>query len=279
MARCDFLRDLVSVSSWMQQHCSLTAPTRKVTKNVKKNHFKNHTLDIHYFWKGDLTMSHTNITLLATLDKHIQERHLLTHPFYQSWSAGTLSRHALQEYSKQYYRHVEAFPTYVSAVHANCPSLPIRQHLLENLIDEERGAENHPELWLRFAEALGVRRDDVIAATPLPETTALVQTFRTITRESSYLAGTAALLAYEAQVPQVAEAKIAGLERFYGVNDQRGLAFFEVHLQADRFHADTARQILQGQITPNNTDEVVTACEHALAVLWGMLDGVYARYC
>jgi hypothetical protein len=27
--------------------------------------------------------------------------------------------------------------------------------LLENLIEEKRGAENYPELWLRFAETLG----------------------------------------------------------------------------------------------------------------------------
>lgn len=224
-------------------------------------------------------MSKTSIEVVAILDKQIQERHLLTHPFYQAWSAGTLSLRALQEYSKQYYRHVEAFPTYVSAVHANCPSLPVRQQLLENLIEEERGADNHPELWLRFAEALGIQREAVLSSVALPETTALVQTFRTLTRESSYLAGTAALLAYEAQVPEVATTKIAGLKQFYGVDDQRGLAFFQVHLQADRFHAETARQLLQEQITPEKTDEVVTACEHALAALWGMLDGVYARYC
>lgn len=210
---------------------------------------------------------YSSAVVLATLDNGIQERRLLTHPFYQSWSAGTLSLRALQEYSKQYYRHVEAFPPYVSAVHANCPSLPIRQHLLENLIDEERSTENHPELWLRFAEALGVQRDDVLSAASLPETTALVQTFRTLTRDSSYLAGSAALLAYEAQVPEVAEAKSAGLRQFYGVYNQRGLAFFQVHLQADRFHAETAHHILHKQITPEHMDEVVTTCEHALFAL------------
>lgn len=224
-------------------------------------------------------MTQTNADVLAMLDNCIQKRHLLTHPFYQAWSAGTLPRHALQEYSKQYYQHVEAFPTYVSAVHANCPLLPVRQQLLENLIEEERGAENHPELWLQFAEALGVRRDDVLTAPPLPETTSLVQTFRTLTRESSYVAGVAALLAYEAQVPEVAEAKIAGLNQFYGVDEPRGLAFFQVHVQADRFHANTARQILQEHITTENREDVVAACEHALSALWGMLDGVYNRYC
>ena len=222
-------------------------------------------------------MHNTIAEALSALDLRIQQRHLLTHPFYQAWSAGTLSLAALQEYSKQYYRHVEAFPTYVSAVHANCPLLPIRQRLLENLIEEERGADNHPELWLRFAEALGVWREEVVAAELLPETVASIQTFRSLTRERSYLAGLAALYAYEAQVPEVAAAKIAGLKQFYGIDDPRGLAFFQIHLQADRFHADTARQILHAQLTPTDVNEVVSAGEQALDALWGLLDGVYFR--
>jgi pyrroloquinoline-quinone synthase len=224
-------------------------------------------------------MSRTIVEVLRTMDSRIQERHLLNHPFYQSWNAGQLSLSALQEYSKQYYRQVEAFPTYVSAVHANCPLLPIRQQLLENLLEEEHGADNHPELWLRFAEALGVQRDEVIAAPPLPETTALLHTFRTLTRDRSYLVGMTALLAYEAQVPEVAATKIEGLKKFYGVGDTRGLAFFQVHLQADRFHAETARQILRTHLSPDTADEVISACSQALDALWSMLNGVYSRYC
>ncbi|MGE0821299.1 MAG: CADD family putative folate metabolism protein [Candidatus Binatia bacterium] len=217
--------------------------------------------------------------ILTAIETRIQEQHLLKHPFYQAWNTGDLSLSALQEYSKQYYRQVEAFPTYVSAVHANCPVLPVRQQLLENLLEEERGADNHPELWLRFAEALGVHRNDVATATPLPQTQTLVDTFRTLTRERSYLAGVVALLAYEAQVPEVSESKIAGLQQFYGINDPRGLAFFEVHRQADRFHADTGRQILREYVTPEAAEELIPTCEQALDALWGMLDGVYTRYC
>lgn len=217
--------------------------------------------------------------VLSALAQRIQARHLLTHPFYQAWSAGTLSMSALREYSKQYYRQVEAFPTYVSAVHANCPLLPVRQQLLENLITEERGTENHPELWLRFAEALGVPREEVTTATPLPETTALIETFRTLTRERSYQVGVAALLAYEAQVPEVAVTKIDGLKRFYGITDQQGLAFFQVHVQADRYHADTGRHILHEHLPLEQAEEIVTSCDQALNALWGMLDGVSTRYC
>lgn len=217
--------------------------------------------------------------VLSALERRIQGRHLLTHPFYQAWSAGTLSMSALRGYSKQYYRQVEAFPTYVSAVHANCPLLPVRQQLLKNLVEEERGAENHPELWLRFAEALGVPREEVLTSAPLPETTALVETFRTLTRERAYLTGVTALLAYEAQVPEVAATKIDGLKRFYGITDQQGLEFFRVHVEADRYHADTGRQILREHLTLDQAEEVVSSCEQALNALWGMLDGVHARYC
>ena len=211
------------------------------------------------------TLVHT--TLVSTLDAQIAHKHLLTHPFYQAWSTGDLSLASLHEYAKQYYRQVEAFPTYVSAVHSNCPDLPTRQYLLENLIEEERGTENHPELWIRFAEALGLSRKEVLTADPDAETAALVDTFKTLTRDSSYLVGTTALLAYEAQVLEIAETKIDGLKKFYGVNDERGLAFFRVHLEADKYHADTSRQILEQQVSADETDQITSACDQALTAL------------
>ena len=48
-----------------------------------------------------------------------------------------------------------------SATHAACDDLEIRKMLLENLIEEEMGVASHPELWLRFAEGLGVERKAV----------------------------------------------------------------------------------------------------------------------
>jgi pyrroloquinoline-quinone synthase len=127
--------------------------------------------------------------LIASLDAMVQERSLLKHPFYQSWSAGSLSLERLRNYAAQYYRHVEAFPRYLSALHSRCEDIESRQALLENLIDEERGAENHPELWLRFAEGLGVSRDEVLASIPSNSTRALIATFDHLARDGSVSAG------------------------------------------------------------------------------------------
>ena len=93
---------------------------------------------------------------LDKIDIDIAEKHLLKHPFYLAWTRGELSKEALTDYARQYYHHVAAFPTYLSAVHAKCDDQATRKQILSNLIDEEGGSPNHPELWVKFAEGLGV---------------------------------------------------------------------------------------------------------------------------
>ena len=154
--------------------------------------------------------------VVSSLDQEVQQRHLLNHPFYQRWSAGELSRPELEEYARQYYHYALAFPTFLSGMHAHTEDMVIRQHLLENLIEEERGPENHPELWLRFCEALSLDRADVASGTPNAATRALIDSMRTFARSESLHEGLAALYAYESQIPAVAKAKIDGLAAWYG---------------------------------------------------------------
>ena len=119
---------------------------------------------------------------LDKIDNDIAQKHLLKHPFYLAWTRGELSRQALADYARQYYHHVAAFPTYLSAVHAKCENQLTRKQLLSNLIDEEAGSPNHPELWLRFAEGLGVGRSEVLTAETRPETEECVATFMELAR-------------------------------------------------------------------------------------------------
>lgn len=219
-------------------------------------------------------MSHRS-ELIVTLNAMVEERSLLKHPFYQTWSAGGLTLERLRNYAAQYYRHVEAFPRYLSALHSRCEDLETRQALLDNLIDEERGAENHPELWLRFAEGVGASRQDVLAAAPSPSTRRLVDTFDRLAREGLVASGLAALYVYEAQIPPVAATKIDGLRQFYGICDDRSLRFFTVHQQADVYHAQTTARLLERHgISTDDARSAVTGAETALNALWEMLDGV-----
>lgn len=213
--------------------------------------------------------------LIVTLNAMVEERSLLKHPFYQAWSAGGLTLERLRNYAAQYYRHVEAFPRYLSALHSRCEDLETRQALLDNLIDEERGPENHPELWLRFANGLGVSRESVLAAAPSASTGALVETFDRLARQNSIGAGLAALYVYEAQIPPVAATKIDGLRRFYAISDERSLGFFSIHQRTDFFHAQTiARLLKRYATTPEREQSALEGADTALSALWTMLDGV-----
>src|SRR5579862_8870708 len=143
------------------------------------------------------------MTVVDRIDERIAAKRLLDHPFYSAWSKGELTREALQKYAEQYYHWVQAFPTWLSATHANAPDAGMRREILANLIDEERGAANHPELWLRFCDALGLDREAVRRAELLPETAIAIGAMRRTCREESAPAGLAALYAYESQQPDV----------------------------------------------------------------------------
>src|ERR1051326_2230152 len=110
---------------------------------------------------------------LDKIDYDIADKHLLKHPFYLAWIRGELSKAALIDYAKQYYHHVAAFPTYLSAVHTKCDDQATRCQILSNLIDEEAGTPNHPQLWKKFANALGVADRDLTGTEKMPETNSL----------------------------------------------------------------------------------------------------------
>ncbi len=216
---------------------------------------------------------------IEQLEGRIADRHVLNHPFYQAWNAGTLSPAALQDYAAQYYHHVSAFPTYLSAVHSNTADPEARRILLDNLIDEEAGTPNHPELWLQFAEGMGIAADVVKNTPAYPETAALVQTFQEICRNQPFTDGIAALYAYESQVPEVAESKIAGLSAHYAVEDASTLAYFNVHIAADEEHRAQELSLLTSHVrTEDQKQGALSAAGRSLNAVWNLLSGVCDRH-
>jgi pyrroloquinoline-quinone synthase len=215
---------------------------------------------------------------LDKIDNDIAEKHLLKHPFYLAWARGELSRQALADYARQYYHHVAAFPMYLSAVHAHCDDQATRKQLLSNLIEEEASSPNHPALWLKFAEGLGVSDVDVRSTEKQPETKNLIDTFRSVCRDGSTAEGLAALYAYESQIPAICESKIDGLKKYYGSADPERYRYFTIHIDADRKHSAAERKMLRGYIDNHNFESVKASVNRVLDALWEMLSGVCRRH-
>lgn len=200
---------------------------------------------------------------------------LLAHPFYQAWSAGQLSAQDLRHYAADYYPHVAAFPTYLSALHSRLPDGELRRAVLRNLAEEEIEGRAHSELWLDFAEGMGADREQVRCREALDEVSGLLATFRDIANNATTPECLAAFYAYESQVPRVAEAKWQGLERHYGADARTG-GYFRLHRTADIRHAGVWRTLLTAALEKDSrfAAAALSAAERAAAALWKALDGI-----
>lgn len=218
------------------------------------------------------------MTVSGAIDSKVAERAMLSHPFYRAWTEGRLPIDTLRAYARQYFHHVEAFPRAVSAVHSVCEDRDGRRMLAENLAEEEgleAGKQDHATLWLMFACGLGESEQSVREQQLNPETEALIDTFRRLSRRS-YASGLGALYAYESQFPAVAHAKIEGLIERYEIADEPTLRFFRVHESADVEHSAVCRTLLD-RLPEEQHEEAVAAGEELAGALWNFLSGVEAR--
>ena len=211
------------------------------------------------------------------LNKKLDRYHLLTHPFYQVfWNEGKLTREIIKDYAEQYYQHVKAFPRYISATHSICDDIEKRKILLENLNDEENSSGDHPKLWKNFAAAMGADKSKIDYVTPDWFTKDMIDNFFSQAR-SSYAEGLASLYTYERQIPEIAETKIQGLKKFYGVNSKEGLEFFEAHKSADVVHRAECEKLLDS-LSKEEQEKAEKASVLTARYLWNFLSGMTSKH-
>ena len=211
------------------------------------------------------------------LNKKLDRYHLLTHPFYQVfWNEGKLTREIIKDYAEQYYQHVKAFPRYISATHSICDDIEKRKILLENLNDEENANGDHPKLWKNFAGAMGADKEKIDEIEPDWFTKDMIDNFFSQAR-SSYAEGLASLYTYERQIPEIAETKIQGLKKYYGVNSKEGLEFFEAHKSADVVHRAECEKLLDS-LSKEEQDKAEKASVMTAKYLWNFLSGMTSKH-
>jgi pyrroloquinoline-quinone synthase len=221
----------------------------------------------------------TAATFWTRFEERVAPYNLLAHPFYQAWSHGELTQEDLCEYAAEYWHHVSAFPTYLSALHSRLPDSELRREVLRNLAEEE-GTDSpstrpHSDLWMDFAEGMGATRSTVEGRTVQPEMAMLLATFRSAMQEPAPAAALAALYAYESKVPAIAVTKAEGLEKHYSA-DAATARYFTLHQTADVAHAAVWRELIAKQLAvdPAAEEAALESGERAAKALWTALDGV-----
>jgi pyrroloquinoline-quinone synthase len=157
-----------------------------------------------------------------------------------------------------------------------CDDIEKRKILLENLQDEENKDADHPKLWKNFAIEMGAHAKEIENVKQENYTKDLIDNFFKQGR-SSYAEGLASLYTYERQIPEIAETKIQGLKKFYGVNSKEGLEFFEAHKKADVYHREECQKLLDG-LSKDEQSKAELAALSTAKYLWNFLSGIAAKH-
>jgi pyrroloquinoline-quinone synthase len=200
------------------------------------------------------------------------------HPLWLRIQAGRLPREGLRPFAVQFFLQVREFPRAVSALHASCPFPDERVKLAESLYEEETGRisgcdVSHPELFIRFGEAVGATRAELTCGEALPGTAALIDWFELSARQRSFVEGAAAItLAAEGQVPGTFGPFARALEAHYGLTAEQ-VAFWDVHEEADRDHSDVGDHLVVRLATAEEWQVKVRRAVHrSLDAWWQFFD-------
>lgn len=200
----------------------------------------------------------------------INRKSILKHPFYQCWQMGKLKKKELQDYMKQYYHLENAFPRFMSGIHANCTDAEMRQIMLKDLVGEEGEATNHVNQLITFSQALGLTTEEILNSKPNTNTSQAIKTFLKLAQDKNINRGLAALATYKEQIAKVALTKEHGLKKYYGVKGDEALQFFRTHAKRNVAWHELLDEMISEKEYPIALRAVNSLCD----AWWHYLDGV-----
>ena len=208
--------------------------------------------------------------LIQKIDWMIDERSLLKHPFYQTWSDGKLTPEALAGYSKEYYQLVKAVPIFMTQLLDHAPN-----SMYDELDFNQQEEFSHIRLWERFASGLGVSRKELTEYEGLYTTNHAISWLHSLM--TSFVSGSAAMYAFEKEIPKISQIKLDGLAEFYGLTSEDVTKYFKEHMEADVRHTRSWKKVIDG--FSGHDQEIISAAESSVTCQNLLLDSCYEEYC
>lgn len=192
------------------------------------------------------------MTTRERLDEIVASKNLLTHPFYQAWSAGTLPVAALKTYAEEYGAFIQTIGAGWAA-HGDT--------------DLEVEENEHAQMWNDgFARALGTE----ITGAKIAEVKNLVAAANKAFSEATTSMG--GLYAFEAQQPHTSTSKLEGLETHYPQIDASAHPYFAIHCN-DVIEMEILAERIAA-LPAHEQERAIAACREVADALWDALSGI-----
>jgi pyrroloquinoline quinone (PQQ) biosynthesis protein C len=216
------------------------------------------------------------------LDSEVDALHqrIMNHPLFTEWFDGKLPVGVMRGYTIQAYLWKDQNERLMPLVLPGAPD-DVRALIIKNLASEagEGAEERHGELLIRFGEEIGATRDDFLRGQPILEVEALLNFLYRLYHGGRFLDHAAAVnFAAEGLLVKKYPRIAAALRTHYGISP-RGLAFFDIHVEADAEHSGDGVTILEKYAV---TDEEQARARHyavrALEFRLLAIEGCYQRF-
>jgi coenzyme PQQ biosynthesis protein C len=203
------------------------------------------------------------------------------HPFHRLLHGGKLSKGQVQAWALNRYYYQAMIPIKDASLIARCDDPAIRREWRSRLVDHDGTSDNDGGVarWLALTDGLGLDRAYVTSLRGLlPATRFAVDAYVHFVREKSLLEAIASSLT-ELFSPQIISERVSGMLANYDFVTLETLAYFSKRPpQAQRDSDFALAYVKQHAVTDESQRAVLAALEFKCAVLWSMLDALYAAY-
>jgi pyrroloquinoline-quinone synthase len=176
----------------------------------------------------------------------------VNHPFVRAVCEGRAHKDQIRRWAVQDYQFRRAVPRLAMLRYLACTD-PVFQPKLYEVVEEETqglrpGSVGHPDMFVEFAETMGVQRKELETAPLEPATAAHLYYAELIIHTLPWFVVMAAQMTAEGTFGPAAAALGKGFIEQYGMKPE-SVRFFTIHVEADAEHGSLAEEIATAYIT------------------------------
>lgn len=215
------------------------------------------------------------VTIEASLAGRMQEsavlRGFLDHPFFQRVEREPLPKADVGMFLGQWWHALHYFTTFLARCVAVLPDMESKSSIAHILNQEAGGgvpARAHEAIFVDTMVRVGFDEDEVVAATPFPETTAVVEGYERASGDRLSALG----FIFATEVTDLT--MVSGIGRAVtGLTGATDLEWVRIHVAQEPDHVADAGQALFG----NFTEEEAAVVEGSADEMWALWTGFFDR--
>jgi pyrroloquinoline-quinone synthase len=203
------------------------------------------------------------------------------HPFNVMLNTGRAEPEQIRGWVANRFYYQVSIPVKDAAILANCDDRAVRRNWVQRILDHD-GYGDDPggiESWIRLAESVGLRRDEVESFSQLlPGVRFAVDAYVNFARRAPWPEAVCSSLT-ELFAPEIHKQRLAGWPDYYPWIDRSGLHYFQSRVSLARRDVEFGLAVTLERFTTRAQQErALEILQFKLDVLWQMNDAMALRY-